>query len=169
MTVSAVREWLPALSVDHIALCRSAVDGRDDRIAADVIQPTAGSARGLLRHTGGRAVRKGHSMTDPHIHVSRDLGADLTTRSVLASTFGLVGDLPSVVTTGCGLDVPRAMTSHLPARVTCLPCREHAHQQYLLYAEQVSQLADMPGSPVSGEQAHAAAEQYRSLAAKFAT
>lgn len=107
-------------------------------------------------------------MADPHIHVSHDLGADVIARSVLASTFGLVGDLAGVVTTGCGIDVPRAMTSHLPARVTCLACREHAHQLCLHHAEQASRFADLPGAPFSAEQAHAAAQQYRSLAAEFA-
>jgi hypothetical protein len=107
-------------------------------------------------------------VADPHIHVSQDLNADIATRSLTASLFGRVGDLPSVVTSGCGLQVPRAMTSHLPERVTCLACREHAHQQHLRYAEQVEALIDLPGSPFTNAQLHEAAEKYRSLAAKFA-
>jgi len=104
---------------------------------------------------------------DPHIHVGADLNADAATRDLLASTFGLAGDLPSVVTTGCGQRVPRAMTSPLPERVTCLACREHAHRQHLRYAEQVERLADTPGLNVTREQARHAAAEYRALAAQF--
>lgn len=108
-------------------------------------------------------------MADPHIHVGSNFNADAMARDMLASTFGLVSDLPTVVTTGCGLQVPRAMTSFLPESVTCLACREYAHRKYLEYADQVSRLADLPGAPFSAAQARAAAEEYRSLAAKFST
>ena len=75
-------------------------------------------------------------MDDPHIHVGSDLNLDGAVRNVVASTFGVAGDLPSVVATGCGLRVPRANTSRLPERVTCLPCREYAHRRFLNYADQ---------------------------------
>ncbi|MFD0852209.1 hypothetical protein ACFQ07_08250, partial [Actinomadura adrarensis] len=72
------------------------------------------------------------SRDDPHIHVQVDVvGGDAAVRDMLASTFGLAGDLPSVVTTGCGLVVPFAMTSSRPEKVTCLPCREHARDEHL--------------------------------------
>jgi hypothetical protein len=108
-------------------------------------------------------------VADPHIHVATNFNADAMTRDMVASTFGLVSDLPSTVTTGCGLTVPRAMTSTAPANVTCLACREYAHRKYLEYADQASRLADLPGAPFSAAQAHAAAEEYRALAAKFAS
>ncbi|MGP4019129.1 hypothetical protein [Saccharopolyspora sp. 5N708] len=36
--------------------------------------------------------------SDPHIHVESNLNADATVRNVIASTFGIAGSLPSVVT-----------------------------------------------------------------------
>ncbi|MGP4091319.1 hypothetical protein [Streptomyces sp. KR55] len=60
---------------------------------------------------------------DPHVHVeSKVVQGDAAVRNLMASTFGLAGDLPSHVTTGCGLRVPYAMTSPRPDRVTCLAC-----------------------------------------------
>jgi hypothetical protein len=107
------------------------------------------------------------SESDPHIHVQSNLNADAAVRNKVASLFGLAGDLPSVVTTGCELRVPRAMTSPLPARVTCLACREHAHRQHLHYAEQFERLSLMPGMNVSSAQARLAADRHRDLAAEF--
>lgn len=104
---------------------------------------------------------------DPHIHVGVNLNADAMSRDTVASVFGLVGDLPSVVTTGCGVRVPRAMTSPLPERVTCLPCREHASRQHLRVAEMFEQFTPMPGTNISGEQARAAAQWHRDRATKF--
>ncbi|WP_128378043.1 hypothetical protein [Streptomyces cavernae] len=106
--------------------------------------------------------------TDPHIHVESKVvngGADV--RNVLAATFGLAGDLPSVVTTGCGLRVPRAMTSARPERVTCLACREHARVEHLRFAEQVERLSSMPGSAIGAAQAKPAADRHRDLARRF--
>ena len=104
---------------------------------------------------------------DPHIHVGANLNADAMSRNMIASTFGLVSDLPGVVTTGCGLRVPRAMTSPLPERVTCLPCREHARQLHLSYAEQLERVGDLPGINIGREHARLAAETHRELAEKF--
>ncbi|NYI04373.1 hypothetical protein [Allostreptomyces psammosilenae] len=105
---------------------------------------------------------------DPHIHVdSKVLQSDAAVRNVLASTFGLVGDLPSHVTTGCGLRAPYAMTSPRPDRVTCLPCREHARREHLRFAEQVERLSGMPGSTVSPAQGKLAADRHRDLARRF--
>jgi hypothetical protein len=75
------------------------------------------------------------SPPDPHIHVDVKLHADVATRGITAAAFGLAGDLPSRATTGCGLDVPYAMTSTEPRAVTCLPCREYARRRYLELAE----------------------------------
>lgn len=105
--------------------------------------------------------------SDPHTHVDSNLGADAAMRNVLASTFGLAGDLPSVVTSGCGLQVPRATTATRPDRVTCLPCREHASRMDLQSADQVERLAAMPGSVIDGAQAREAATRHRELARRF--
>jgi hypothetical protein len=106
---------------------------------------------------------------DPHIHVEVDvLHADAAARDILSSTFGVVGDLPSEVTTGCGLRVPYAMTSPRPESVTCLACREHAHVRHLRFAEEVERLGLMPGSPIDSVQVRQAAEKHRELAARFA-
>jgi hypothetical protein len=105
--------------------------------------------------------------SDPHIHVESRLNADAAVRNMIASTFGLASDLPSVVTTGCGLRVPRAMTSPLPGRVTCLACREHAHRRHLRSAEQLERVSRMPGVNVSSAHARLAADRHRDLATKF--
>lgn len=104
---------------------------------------------------------------DPHIHVGERMNDDAAIRDVVASTFGLVGDLPGVVTTGCGRRVPRAMTSPLPERVTCLPCREHARRHHLRRAEQVERLGGLPGSPLDRDQVRLAAARHRDLADRF--
>lgn len=105
-----------------------------------------------------------------HIHVTRDVvRAAAHIRDRMAATFGLVPDLPSVVTTGCGLSVPFAMTSPHPEKVTCLACREHAGRQHLRFADQLESLARMPGAVVSAPQAAPAAARHRDLAARFST
>ena len=104
-----------------------------------------------------------------HIHVEVDvLHADAFLRNTLAATFGLAGDLPSEVATGCGLGVPYAMTSPKPESVTCLPCREHASAQHLRFAEQVERLGGMPGSVIGPADVARSAEQHRALAKRFA-
>jgi hypothetical protein len=106
---------------------------------------------------------------DPHIHVEVNVvRADAAVRNVLASTFGLAGDLPAEVRTGCGLRVPYAMTSARPESVTCLACREHAHRQHLRVAELIVVLGGMPGATISGAQAVRAAAEHRALARRFA-
>ncbi|GAA2420561.1 hypothetical protein GCM10010191_34770 [Actinomadura vinacea] len=104
----------------------------------------------------------------PHIHVqSKVADYDADVRNVLASTFGLVGDRPSIVTTGCGQRVLYAMTSPRPEIVTCLACREHARLEHLCFAEQVERLGGMPGSTISIAQAKLAADRHRDLAETF--
>ncbi|MEE6257067.1 hypothetical protein [Plantactinospora sonchi] len=116
--------------------------------------------------SGGGADQMGE--TDPHIHVQqRAARAGYDVRGLLASTFGLVADAPAVVSTGCGRQVPYAMTSSRPESVTCLACREHAHQEHLRFADQVEQLGRMPGSVVTADQAALAARRHRDLAQRF--
>ncbi|MET9294869.1 hypothetical protein [Streptomyces sp. NPDC003077] len=105
---------------------------------------------------------------DPHIHVdSQVVRDDAAVRDLIASTFGLVGDLPGIVTTGCGLTVPYAMTSPRPDRVTCLACREHARHEHLRFAEQIERLSRMAGSTIGPTQAKQAADRHRDLAQRF--
>jgi hypothetical protein len=105
---------------------------------------------------------------DPHVHVDVTVihGA-AAARNILASTFGLVGNLPTAVTTGCGLRVPYAMTSPRPESVTCLACRQYARDHCLRLADQAVRLADIPGSQVSPDHAARAAARYRDLATRF--
>lgn len=106
---------------------------------------------------------------DPHVHVDVKLHADVAARNLMASTFGLAADLPSTATTGCGLQVPYLMTSTDPDRVTCLPCREYAHQENLRRADEVERLGRAPGMDVDfGPKAIQAAKQYRDIARRFA-
>ncbi len=105
---------------------------------------------------------------DPYIHVDVKLRGDVVARDIMASTFGLVADVPATVTTGCGLRVPLAMTSAHPESVTCLACREFAHRQHLTLADQVERLGRMPGSAITPGQASAAAAWHRDCAVRFA-
>jgi recombinational DNA repair protein (RecF pathway) len=109
------------------------------------------------------------SETDPHIHVDRkviETGADY--RNVVTSLLGVVPDTPSVVTAGCGQQVPHAMTATRPESVTCLPCREHAHREYTRLAAQFEHLGAMPGSNlVPADQMARAVAHLRDLATRF--
>jgi hypothetical protein len=111
------------------------------------------------------------SETDPHIHVEQKVtqaGADF--RNVVTSLLGRAPDQPSVVTTGCGRQVPYAMTSPRPESVTCLACREHAHGEYLRLAGQVERLSEQPGltlASLTGDQAAEAVKRLRDLAKRF--
>ncbi|MEU2792826.1 hypothetical protein [Streptomyces sp. NPDC007100] len=105
---------------------------------------------------------------DPHIHVGTNVThGEAAARNILAATFGLAGDLPSHVTTGCGLRVPYAMSSPRPDRVTCLACREYARNEHLRLAETAERLSRMPGSTVSSAQGKRAADWHRALAREF--
>ncbi|HEX6359106.1 hypothetical protein [Actinophytocola sp.] len=111
------------------------------------------------------------SETDPHIHVEKkvvETGAEF--RNVVASTLGHVLDAPTVVTTGCGHQVPYAMTSQRPESVTCLACREHAHREYMKFADQVEHMCQMPGLNIAGITPESAAEavaRLREVAKRF--
>jgi len=82
---------------------------------------------------------------DPHIHVERRvLEAGAAVRNLTVAILGRALDAPSTVFTGCGVWVPYAMTSTHPEAVTCLSCREHAHREYMRFAEQVERM--LPGN-----------------------
>ncbi|NUP49477.1 MAG: hypothetical protein HOW97_19545 [Catenulispora sp.] len=107
---------------------------------------------------------------DPHIHVERKvIESGPAMRNLASSLLGRATDAPSVVTTGCGLEVPYAMTSPRPESVTCLPCREHAHAAYLRSAAQIERLGSGPASGlnITGEQVAQAVERLRDLARRF--
>ncbi|WP_244911585.1 hypothetical protein [Actinoplanes regularis] len=108
---------------------------------------------------------------DPHVHVEVNLtraGADV--RNLLASTFGLVADLPAEVETGCGRRVAYARTSPHPERVTCLTCRRHASEQHRQFAEDLASMFRMPGVlDVHGADAAKAVARHRDLARRFAS
>jgi len=112
------------------------------------------------------------SETDPHIHVERKvLEAGPTVRNLISSVVGRVTDAPSVVTTGCGRQVPYAMTSPHPEAVTCLACREHAHREYLGLADQIERLGQgpMPGMNITGDHVVGAVKRLRDLAKRFSS
>jgi hypothetical protein len=109
-------------------------------------------------------------VTDPHIHVDVNLSRDMAARKMLASTFGLVADLPARVTTGCGEQVPRAMTSTIPRSVTCLACREHAARWHTRAADEAEEMRRMNESmvvPVQLEPFTSAVAEHRALARRF--
>lgn len=90
----------------------------------------------------------------------------------MVSMLGRVTDAPSVVTTGCGIQVPYAMTSARPESVTCLACREHAHREYLRFADQFERLGQagwMPGMNITSDQMAEAVERLRDLAKRFSS
>ncbi|MDF5751424.1 hypothetical protein [Spongiactinospora sp. TRM90649] len=110
------------------------------------------------------------SDADPHIHVEQKvMQAGAAYRNLIVSLLGRVPDSPSVVTTGCGLQVPYAMTSSRPESVTCLACREHAHREHLRFADMVERLSRMPGSAIPGDQAAEAVRGARERAQRFSS
>ncbi|MFF7276500.1 hypothetical protein [Streptomyces griseorubiginosus] len=107
---------------------------------------------------------------DPHIHVEvKVVRGEAAVRTMLAATFGLAGDLPSVVATGCGVRVPYAMTSPRPDRVTCLACREYARAEHLRFADDIERIGSLPGSSVTPAAARQAAARHRTLAERFSS
>ncbi|RDI63940.1 hypothetical protein [Nocardia pseudobrasiliensis] len=108
------------------------------------------------------------SEADPHIHVEQHIvrtGADA--RNAMVSMLGFAPDLPSVVTTGCRVRVPFAMTSLHPEKVTCLPCREFAQREYLRLADQITLASRMPGVNITAAQAAEAAAGLRDIGGRF--
>lgn len=113
------------------------------------------------------------SELDPHIHVQRNVAeAGPDYRNVVTSVLGVVPERPSVVTTGCGREVPYAMTSSRPESVTCLACRDHAHREYQRLADQFERLGDPAGLAATGStgtQLSEAVDRLRDLAARFSS
>ena len=99
----------------------------------------------------------------PHVHIASDLNLDGAVRNLV----GVAGDLPSTVTTGCGLRVPRGKTSRSPDGVTCRACRQDAHQPYLAYADQIERLDQLPGMNITAAQIRSAAGRSREIAREF--
>ena len=110
------------------------------------------------------------NVNDPHIHVEVNLFRGTATRKMLASTFGLVADLPTRVTTGCGEQVSLAMTSPRPEKVTCLACREHAARWHTRAAEEAAEMhrLDSMALVVQPEQFRQSIAEHRALAERFA-
>ena len=110
-------------------------------------------------------------MSDPHIHVEHKVvEAGGAFRGTVTSLLGVATDAPTVVTTGCGQRVPYAMTSVRPESVTCLPCRDHAHREYLRFADQVEQLSgptNLGSIGIAAEHAAEAVARLRELARRF--
>lgn len=106
-----------------------------------------------------------------HIHVERRLPeSGATGRNLVVSMLGRATDAPSVVTTGCGIEVPYAMTAREPEAVTCLACREHAAREYHRLADQFdrfSQPGRLPGMNISAGQLAEGARRLRDLATRF--
>jgi hypothetical protein len=108
------------------------------------------------------------SDTDPHIHVEQKvLQAGPALRNIVVSMLGRAPDAPSVVTTGCGIQVPYAMTSVQPESVTCLACREHAYREYMRFADQFERMSALPGSPFTADQVSEGVQRVRDLASRF--
>jgi hypothetical protein len=81
---------------------------------------------------------------DPHVHaqiIVMDWGR---IRAVMTRALGRAPILPATVETACRQRRPVAMTSVLPERVTCLPCREAARAAHLRAAEALEDLATLP-------------------------
>jgi hypothetical protein len=100
------------------------------------------------------------------IHVDAKLDYRATSRDRVAAAFGLAADLPSVVATGCGAEMPYAMTSADPESVTCTACRAYAHQRHLALAER-SAAGVPPSATGDGARSRPAADRHRDLAARF--
>jgi hypothetical protein len=106
--------------------------------------------------------------TDPHIHVEQKvLEAGPTLLNYIMSMLGR--DTPSVVTSGCGVQVSYAMTSTRPESVTCLACREHAHREFLRFADQFERMGSMPGTNFTGDQVVEGVQRIRDVAKRFSS
>jgi hypothetical protein len=115
---------------------------------------------------------------DPHIHAEKTPMPGFghaATRDLIVRATGLVPDLPKTVGTGCGVRRPLAMTSTRPEAITCLPCRDWARAEYLLWAGMAHAAAELaeaePRAAIAAKTTPAdlRAEEhtYRELAARF--
>jgi hypothetical protein len=117
-------------------------------------------------------------MKDPHIHVEKTAMpgfGHVATRALIVEATGFVPDLPKTVGTGCGLRRPLAMTSTVPEKITCLACREWAHEEYLTWAGLARVAAELAeAEPIAAAAAKTTLTDlldeertYRDLAARF--
>lgn len=104
---------------------------------------------------------------DPHTHVAADLSFDAAVRNIVASTTGSVGDLSAIVTTGCGLRVPRTNVSRVPQKVTCLSCREYASRRHRELAGQIERIGRIPGSNITDLDIQIAAQRCLDVSRQF--
>jgi hypothetical protein len=117
-------------------------------------------------------------MKDPYVHAEKTPAPGFghaAMRSIITEATGFVPDLPKTVGTGCGVRRPLAMTSTRPEAITCLPCRDWARAEYMLWAGLARAAAELA---VAGPRAAVAARTtpadlldeertYRALAARF--
>jgi hypothetical protein len=117
-------------------------------------------------------------MRDPHVHAEKTPMPGFghaATRALIVQATGLVPDLPKTVGTGCGRCRPIAMTSTVPEKVTCLACREYAHEEYLMWAGMARAAAEIaeaePRAAIAAKTTPADLRDeeaaYRALAARF--
>jgi len=91
------------------------------------------------------STRKGTIMKDPRIHAGKTIIAgfgNARMRELILKGTGLACDMPKTVSCGCGRRRPFAMTSRIPAHVTCLACREWAAAQHAESARRARDLAE---------------------------
>jgi hypothetical protein len=117
-------------------------------------------------------------MRDPYIHVEKITVpgfGHVAIRALITQATGLVPDLPKTVSTGCGRRRPLAMTSTRPESITCLACRDHAREQYLMWAGMASAAAGLaeaePRAAIAAKatpgELRTEERAYRELAARF--
>jgi hypothetical protein len=117
-------------------------------------------------------------MKDPYMHAERTPAPGFghaAMRLIITEATGLVPDLPKTVGTGCGRRRPLTSTSTRPESITCLPCREWAREQYLMWAGMAHAAAEVaeaePRAAVAAKTTpadlRAEAQTYRALAARF--
>jgi len=107
---------------------------------------------------------------DPHVHAELNVVSVAQLRSRLTQVVGRAVSIPTSITTGCGQRRPLAATSHIPERVTCLPCREHARRAHDARATALENLAALAVL----EHDHAShlvaeARRHRELAHRYST
>lgn len=100
---------------------------------------------------------------DNRIHVEKTVTPDFghtEIRDFVAHHTGLVGDLPKMVTTGCGKRRNWARISKNPDSVNCKECREWAFNQYRVAADMADSLLEF-ADPELYEKANTTPSQVR--------
>jgi hypothetical protein len=117
-------------------------------------------------------------MKDPYVHAEKTPAPGFghaAMRSIITEAIGLVPDLPKTVGAGCGRRRPPTSTSTRPESITCLPCREWAREQYLMWAGLAHAAAEVavaePRAAIAAKTTPAdlldEERRYRALAARF--